>query len=515
MTLNRKKLSLRNTENTVIGKLMSNLDLLHDPLVKLEITDFDALSNKVIFSILEDLAYEGNSEADPEHVYTMIQNHVKADEVSSILDIEILKGFKNRARLINDTTFKTDVERLNKLRALRLLESGGISVSSILGETGLQSESLPVILDRYTLDDIFNKFKNIISEIEDDIALDKTLTYSTASEGLEELLEELEVSPQVGALLAGDIFNTVTRGARFGKFFLNSAGTGVGKSRMMLSSAAKLSMPYIDDNMNIVVKKEGYDKILFIPTEQTIDEVQTMLLANISGVDENTILSRLKSASIEEKQRISIAVKIIEKYSDNFHIERIADPNLSIVKNKITKHILKNGINYVFYDYIFGSPALTQEFAKTNVREDVALMYLSNTLKELAANHNIFIMSATQLNAEQYGSGPRSTNMLRGSKAVADKVDVGAITTNISEDERLKVDEIVQQLGVDGPNLVTDIYKNRSGKYTNVKIFRKFDHSTCRTYDLFMTDGNYVWEPDYEIYKEQTYTKEIEGIVKL
>ena len=41
------------------------------------------------------------------------------------------------------------------------------------------------------------------------------------------------------------------------------------------------------------------------------------------------------------------------------------------------------------------------------------------------------------------------------------------------------------------PNQVIDVYKNRNGSITAVKLFRYFDHGTCRSLDLFVTDTNY------------------------
>ena len=61
---------------------------------------------------------------------------------------------------------------------------------------------------------------------------------------------------------------------------------------------------------------------------------------------------------------------------------------------------------------------------------------LSNGLKEIATECNIYVRTATQLNATALESDDkpkmRNQNMLRGSKAVADKIDVGYITTNVA-----------------------------------------------------------------------------------
>ena len=40
------------------------------------------------------------------------------------------------------------------------------------------------------------------------------------------------------------------------------------------------------------------------------------------------------------------------------------------------------------------------------------------------------------------------------------------------------------------PNLVTDVYKNRRGRWNMVRIWSMHDLGTCRKYDLFITTAN-------------------------
>ena len=44
------------------------------------------------------------------------------------------------------------------------------------------------------------------------------------------------------------------------------------------------------------------------------------------------------------------------------------------------------------------------------------------------------------------------------------------------------------KLGTLEPNFITDIYKNRRGKWTGIRIWRYIDLGTCRTVDCFVTD---------------------------
>lgn len=127
-------------------------------------------------------------------------------------------------------------------------------------------------------------------------------------------------------------------------------------------------------------------------------------------------------------------------------------------------------------------------------------MMLANSLKEIAMTYKVFIQSATQLNetGTKREIGLRDQNCIRGSKAIADKIDIGMIGVRIGEQERKLVEGIWQEIKAKNkiyaniePNIVIDIYKNRRGRMNCIKIFRYFDYATCRCIDLFVTDANY------------------------
>ena len=127
-------------------------------------------------------------------------------------------------------------------------------------------------------------------------------------------------------------------------------------------------------------------------------------------------------------------------------------------------------------------------------------MMLSNTLKEVAMNYKVFIQSATQLNDgwSKKEIGLRDQNCLRGSKAIADKIDIGLIGVRLNEEEKKQIEAIWTELKRQNPgkyrndpNIVIDIYKNRRGELNCVKIFRYFDYGTCHCEDLFVTDPSY------------------------
>lgn len=258
-------------------------------------------------------------------------------------------------------------------------------------------------------------------------------------------------------------------------------------TRFLVGNACALSMPYIQDGKIII--KDHLAPSLFIATEMDPDEIQTLILSYVSGINEDKILNNTYSP--EERKLIEISIKLIEDYSDNFRIEKISDPNISTVRSKIIKYILSDKIYNIFFDYIFTTPSLNMEFSRTGLREDVTLMMLSNTLKELAADYNVFMMSGTQVNRGWEKRQFRNENNIAGSKAIADKADFGMIALKLLDTELEEIGTLLKELDLPIPNVVIDIYKNRRGKIVNAKLFRVFDYGTCRVKDVLLTDTNY------------------------
>ena len=259
----------------------------------------------------------------------------------------------------------------------------------------------------------------------------------------------------------------------------------------MVGHACTIAFPerYDTKTNRWIVTGKG-NKILFFATEMDKEETQTMILAHISGINEDKILNNYYETP-EEKQRIYDAIKIMDYYKDNFIFVRIGDPSIGQIKALIKKEVLKYNIKYVFYDYIFSSPGLLMEYKDLNLREDVVLTMLSTALKDLANELNVFIMSGTQLNGNwQDGKLPRNQNLLRGSKGIVDKIDVGGISLPVTQDEHNLIDPVARKLNKDLPTQVQDLYKIRRGKYNRVRLWSKVDLGTCRTEDLFLTDQN-------------------------
>lgn len=346
--------------------------------------------------------------------------HQLGAETISILNIEdFLKGRPKSEAIFNQnkgaewlakaesfaaiSSFDYYYNKLKKMTLLRAYDDIGIDVSdiydpdNILDAKKLQAQE--ELLDNSSLVELADIVDAKISRIRSEYA-DGTFGQSfQAGENIYDLIEELKTTPAYGIpLWGGGIMNAVTRGARLGKFFLRSAASGYGKSRLMAADAAYIACgEYYVNDLGWVGSKQK-NPTVFISTELTIDEVQTMFLAFLSNVNEGHILDGRYEEG--EEERVLYAAEILQK--SPLYVEELMDFSLQDVENIITKNTKERNVSYIFMDYIHSSLKILEEISQKTkgmpLREDNVLFMLSNRMKNICNAQGVFIMSATQLN---------------------------------------------------------------------------------------------------------------------
>ena len=116
---------------------------------------------------------------------------------------------------------------------------------------------------------------------------------------------------------------------------------------------------------------------------------------------------------------------------------------------------------------------------------------LSIRLKDICNTYGVFIMSATQLNGDYVNSETPDQNLLRGAKAIADKVDFGSILLPATADDIEGLEKILSNSAFEKPDLKLSIYKNRRGRYKGIYLWCKADLGTCRIRPMFATTYTY------------------------
>lgn len=138
---------------------------------------------------------------------------------------------------------------------------------------------------------------------------------------------------------------------------------------------------------------------------------------------------------------------------------------------------------------------LTEVTSKTGIkglREDNVLFMISIRLKDLCNQYGVFIMTATQLNADYITAQQYDQNLLRGAKSIADKIDCGMIMLECNADDWAALDNVIAQGGFERPTIKISVYKNRRGRYKSILLWCKANRGTCKIEPMFAT--NYQME---------------------
>ena len=493
--------------------------LMYKPLLFLEYPDirprdFDFNPAKICLWTIKKLYEAGATAMTPMEVDQEIERSgsAAAQTYKAENGLDFLKNSYEYAQLGN---FEVYYKRLKKNSLLRRLQQEHYDISEyFIADKDVTDPALEAAiirkLETATLEEILNSVEKHYNEIRDEFT-NGSSRQGNPAEGVMTLIEDLRKSPSIGPSLEGKIFSSVCRGARDGCFFLKSASTSAGKSRTSIFDACHLAYPkrWSHEKKDFIeeIQADGTPrpprKVLFIVTEMDKEELQTIMLAYLSGVDEDHILTGNYSDPME-LDRVKKAARIMEEYSGYFIIEEISDPNLQNVESTIKKYATVDEVKYVFFDYIHSTASMIGQFSKNNIREDVILMMMANQLKQIAKDYKIFIFSATQVNALGISDEEmefKDEKSIRGAKAIADKCDLGYVMTRISDKGWLSLkaglkvavrDGTIPQESIEDdtrPTHILDIYKMRRGRYKMIRIWTRLHLGTGERKDLFITNA--------------------------
>ena len=135
---------------------------------------------------------------------------------------------------------------------------------------------------------------------------------------------------------------------------------------------------------------------------------------------------------------------------------------------------------------------ITRRSGGIKLREDNILFMLSTRLKDLCNQYGVFIMSSTQLNAtwKEENEMP-DQNLLRGARAIADKIDIGMILLPVTQEDKKALQPVLDEGLFVMPTLKISIYKNRRGRYKGMYLWCTSDLGTWRVDPMFATDWSY------------------------
>ena len=479
--------------NHIIGNIYNNPGLLDitDKYFFNE-DDFTEDIKKVLFGSIYNLHLLGNTEIN----LTSIEDYLSQRPKS----LAIYKANNGDKFLIecsenaNTSTFEYYYSRVKKMTLLRGYESIGMDLSWFYDTDNIfdqkKKQEQEDRFDNLTLEEIANLIDDKILSIKEKYVENAGEEGGQAGEGVDELLQNLRENPEIGYPLYGSYINTIVRGARLKKFYLRSAATGVGKTRSMIGDACYIGCGemFVDGKWIQTGKPEP---VLYIATEQDKSEIQTMMIAFLSGVNEEHIV--MGEYEPGEWERVGRAAAILKRAP--IYFESLPDFSLKDIESKIKRGIREHGVKYVFHDYLHTSMKILEEITKRSggvrLREDNILFMISIRLKDLCNEYGIFIMTATQLNGDYIEAKQYDQNLLRGAKSIADKIDAGMIMLQVSQEDLEALSDVINKGGFEVPDVKISIYKNRRGRWKDVLLWCKSDRGCCRINPMFVTRYNY------------------------
>lgn len=480
----------------VIGNIFNNPNILDmDEKYFFNEEDFTEEFHRIIFGSIYNLHQLGAKEISIAAIEDYLEQRPK-----KLAIYKTYKGAEYLTRCSEGAKFSTFDYYYNRMKKMTLLrayqEVAGMDLNWLYDPDNIldakKKQQQEDWLDNTSLENIANTIDDKILEIRMKCVDDCVAGGIQAGEGIDTLLESLKETPEVGYPLYGPYVNTILRGARLKKFYLRSAATGVGKSRSMIADACYIGCNQMFDTANgkwITTGKA--EPVLYVATEQSLDEIQTMMIAFLSGVNEEHILNGEYFDG--EWERVQKAAQLLKQ--GKIYFEYLPDFSLKDIENTIKRNVRERGVKYIFHDYLHTSMKILEEITKRSggvrLREDNILFMISIRLKDLCNQYGVFIMTATQLNGDYITAKEYDQNLLRGAKSIADKIDAGMIMLEVSQEDLESLQPIIQKGGFEPPQIKISVYKNRRGRWKSVLMWCRADRGCCRIEPMFVTKYNY------------------------
>lgn len=451
--------------------------------------DFAERFHKILFTVINDLYREG---------------------VSKITKIEInayLEGFTEHHRVYKDNggdeyldralelqevdNFDYHYGRVKKFSLLRHYTEVGIDITDIYDVNVFEPKEEEEQSERFnklTVAEIVKHVDSKIIDIKSQFLVEKEGVGGHLSDNIRDIFFSKTQALSYGANFTSGYFNTASRGARLRKLYCISGNSGSGKTRSLLAHILNMCVPeiYIDGKW-VVTNNKG--RGLFISTELEEEEIKIPAVCFIAEVEEDKIHNN--DLTEDEVERLKYAFKVLEKTPMWF--EELFDFDDDDIEHEIEKHVNKNAVQYVGFDYMHSTLKMFDSLAKQgarNLQEHQVLRIMSIRLKNICNRYNVWIGTATQLN-DSWKQGVLDQSALEGSKSIVNKLDLGAIQIPLTAQDEALFEEIKKEANLGfhlQPTHTLNIYKNRGNKWKLIRIWFHFNLGNLRMTDLFVTN---------------------------
>lgn len=480
----------------LLGCYLQRPELTLDSKYPLDKDEWTILFQKILYATIYNLALNGCKSV-------------------SIIDIdEFVKPYQSEYNVLEDNNFEdyittvielTDVDNFEyyytefrKFSCLNAYKEKGFDIKKFYDEDKSEESQLEN-LNQYSIEDIVNWFEKQQSDVRKQFFLNDKIEVMTCGDGFDELLDELEEEPMIGAGLCSPTLNNLYRGWCRGHLILRGSPSSFGKTCMGISDQNNVSVLKIwsDEAQDFVDNPYYQGKGAYIHTEQKMrEEIQPRFMANISGIPYHKILDG--DFTKEEKKRLSEAGRIAKE-------SELRIINYPMFTSNGLREMIKNlsldGYEYITFDYCWDNFYIGSELkaiSGTAIRQDMSLLHLVDTLKMSAEQFDVAVATMIQLNGREKEVDIVDESCLFGSKSVKTKLDNGSIYMYPRQKELKQVEPLIAKWnnkynkqnfgGTIIPNAVSHCFKTRYGRFgQNVKVWHYVDNSIGKMIDMFAT----------------------------
>lgn len=488
------KLYNDNQAALLLGCLCHNPSLTCSDRYNLKKEDFTPNRfHRILFASIKNLYLKGVQEITEVDVLEFIKNYPNQETV--LLESDVGGFIETTKKLCNLENIDCYVSILKKYALLRECSEQGIDISEIV-DVETDSEAQNRQLDQWELDDIIKHFEGKLSSIKKNFYCDKSIEEYKLGMDLLEVVEGFKQEPMFGYSTFSKYLNTASRGLIKGQLTCYSIPSGGGKSCIGSAALANICCDELFDiKTHSWVKNSAYcgESGLYIQYEMdSKTELSPRILAAVSKVGAKDIMDG--HYEYDEEERVRHAIEVVDR--SNLYVVTMPQFTMQEIDNYVKDYVLTKNVGFVVFDYISEQSSVNSELARKNkvqTRSDQTLANMASELKEMARKYNIAILTFTQCNANIENAKVLDANCIAGSRAVANKLDVGCIITGLRGDEKSIAEMYVNEKDCNGltPNRVIHVYKVRFGaEEQNIKIYGYMNLSTGEWVDMFVTNKN-------------------------
>lgn len=223
--------------------------------------DFADDFHKIVYGVLYKLHELGATEITPAAINDFLETRPKSKGVFNLnKGMEYLSKVKEMAQPL---TFDYYYSRLKKMSLLRAYDNLGLRLTQYYDPDNILDLKKKQIqeewFDNTSIEDMAAAINSSIEKIYQTYVQNDVFGVAVrAGDGLEDLILQFEQNPEVGVPLYGNYINTITRGARLGKFYLRSAPTGIGSFAVLSCKIKNYDRRKNLESCKMLIRSEGY-----------------------------------------------------------------------------------------------------------------------------------------------------------------------------------------------------------------------------------------------------------------